>query len=152
MGQGTGGNCNLLSLSPVHAISSLLKQNDVLVPHEVQESICPACFPTENITAVHVIINKTVSVLELLQPNVSVLAGQTIYTGPLNVRVRDQKGVLLYSSIYPRNSSRRMVRVELSLSQPGNTTVTFQAANNISSASMTVELLVVGECVIWLSK
>ena len=119
---------------------------------EVQESICPACFPTENITAVHVLINKTVSVLELLQANVSVLAGQTVYTGPLNIRVWDQKGVLPPSSIYLRNSSRRMVHVELPLSQPGNTTVTFKAANDISSASMAVELLVVGECVIWLSK
>ena len=116
---------------------------------EVQECICPACFPTENITAVHVIIKKTVSVLELLQANVSVLAGQTVYAGPLIVRVWDQKGVLLYSRIYPRNN---LTRVELSLSQPGNTTITFQAANDISSASMTVELLVVGECVIWLSK
>lgn len=115
---------------------------------EVQESICPACFPTENITAVHVIISKTVGVLELVQPSVSVLAGRTVYTGPLNVMVWDQKRVLLSSSIYPRNSLRMVVRVELSLSQPGNTTVTFQAANNISSASMAVELLVVGKRVI----
>ena len=95
-----------------------------------------------------VLINKTVGVLELLQASVSVLAGQTVYTGPLNVTVWDQKGVLLPSSIYPRNSLGSVVHVELSLSQPGNTTITFQAANGVSSASMAIELLVVGECVI----
>ena len=97
----------------------------------------------------HVLINKTVGVMEILQANMSVLAGQTVYTGPLNVTVWDQKGVLLR-----RNSLGGMVPVELSLSQPGNTTTTFQAANDVSMASMTVHLLVVGECVgrTWLSK
>ena len=109
-----------------------------------------ACSLTENITTVHVLINKTVGVMEILQANVQVLAGQTVYTGPLNVTVWDQKGLLL-SSIHLRK-----VPVELSLSQPGNTTITFQAANDVSMASMTVHLLVVGECVgrgrTWLSK
>ena len=95
-----------------------------------------------------VFINKTVGVLELLQASVLVLAGQTVYTGPLNVMVWDLKGILLSSSISLRNSLGSVVHVQLSLSQPGNTTVTFQAANGVSSASMAIELLVVGECVI----
>ena len=104
---------------------------------------------TENITTVHVVIDKTVSVMEILRANMSVLAGQTVYTGPLNVTVWDQKGVLL-----SRTSLGGMVPLELSLSQPGNTTITFKAANDVSSASTTVHLLVVGECVgrTWLSK
>ena len=104
---------------------------------------------TENITTVHVVINKTVSVMEILRANMSVLAGQTVYTGPLNVTVWDQKGVLL-----SRTSLGGMVPLELSLSQPGNTTITFKAANDVSSASTSVHLLVVGECVgcPWLSK
>lgn len=101
----------------------------------------------------HVLIDKTVGVMEILQANLSVLAGQTVYTGPLSVTVWDQKGLLL-SSIYLRTSLGGMVPLELSLSQPGNTTITFKAANDVSSASTTVHLLVVGECVgrTWLSK
>lgn len=100
---------------------------------------------------VHVVINKTVGVMEILHAKISLLAGQTVYTGRFNVTVRDHKGALL-PSVYLNTSQGGMVGVELS--HPGNTTITFQAANHVSMASTTVHLLVVGECVgrTWLSK
>ena len=100
---------------------------------------------------VHVVIDKTVGVMEILHANISLLAGQSAYAGPFNITVWDHKGARL-PSVYLSTSQEGMVGLQLS--HPGNTTITFQAANDVSMVSTTVHLLVVGECVgrTWLSK
>lgn len=102
-----------------------------------------------NISDVNVLtptMNSMVGVQELTQATLRVLPsqGQSIYTGPLNITVLDQDGHQLASHYY-RNSSGGTQSVELSLGGPGNITITFQAANDVSSVTKDVNLSVVGE-------
>jgi len=102
-----------------------------------------------NISDVNVLsptMNSMVGVQELTQATLRVLPsqGQSIYTGPLNITVLDQDGRQLASQYY-RNSSGGTQSVELTLGRPGQVTITFQAANDVSSVTKNVNLSVVGE-------
>ena len=91
-------------------------------------------------------MNSTVGVLELTQATLRVLSdpGQTVYTGPLNITVLDQHGAQL-ASRYFRNSAGGTQSVDLVLGWPGQVTISFQAANDVSTVTEHVNLLVVGE-------